>query len=48
MVDIRWQKNRARIISKVYVSPTFHGLPPPPTTEIGKAAHSSRTTSCVT
>jgi ribose transport system permease protein len=35
-VDIRWQKNRARIISKVYVSPTFHELPPPPTTEIGK------------
>src|SRR6202034_3376038 len=26
-VDIRWQKNRARIISKVYVSPTFHELP---------------------
>ncbi len=23
-VDIRWQKNRARIISKVYVIPTFH------------------------
>lgn len=36
MVDIRWQKNRARIISKVYVSPTFHHLPPPPPTEIGK------------
>jgi ribose transport system permease protein len=35
-VDIRWQKNRARIISKVYVSPTFHELPPAPTTEIGK------------
>src|SRR3984885_2198800 len=35
-VDIRWQKNRARIISKVYVSPTFHELPPSPTTEIGK------------
>jgi ribose transport system permease protein len=35
-VDIRWQKNRARIISKVYVSPTFHEMPPAPTTEIGK------------
>ncbi len=35
MVDIRWQKNRARIISKVYVAPTFHELPPPPPTEIG-------------
>jgi ribose transport system permease protein len=36
MVDIRWQKNRARIISKVYVSPTYHSLPEPPPTEIGK------------
>ncbi len=36
VIDIRWQKNRARIISKVYVSPTYHDLPPPPTTEIGK------------
>lgn len=36
MIDIRWQKNRTRIISKVYVSPTYHELPPPPTTEIGK------------
>ena len=25
-IDIRWLKNRTRIISKVYVSPTFHGL----------------------
>jgi ribose transport system permease protein len=36
MIDIRWQKNRTRIISKVYVSPTYHDLPPPPTTDIGK------------
>jgi ribose transport system permease protein len=36
MIDIRWQKNRTRIISKVYVAPTFHELPPPPSTEIGK------------
>ncbi|WP_369720713.1 ABC transporter permease [Bradyrhizobium sp. LLZ17] len=35
MVDIRWQKNRTRIISKVYVAPTYHALPPPPSTEIG-------------
>ena len=27
-IDIRWLKNRTRIISKVYVSPTYHGLPP--------------------
>ena len=37
MVDIRWLKNRARIISKVYVSPTYLALPPPPPTEIGRA-----------
>ncbi|HXT09192.1 MAG TPA: SMP-30/gluconolactonase/LRE family protein [Roseiarcus sp.] len=36
MIDIRWQKNRTRIISKVYVSPTYHALPPPPPTEIGQ------------
>ncbi len=36
MIDIRWQKNRTRIISKVYVSPTYHNLPPPPTTDVGK------------
>jgi len=36
MVDIRWQKNRTRIISKVYVAPTYHSLPPPPSTEIGQ------------
>ena len=29
-------ENRTRIISKVYVSPTYHNLPPPPTTEIGE------------
>jgi ribose transport system permease protein len=35
MIDIRWQKNRTRIISKVYVAPTYHALPSPPSTEIG-------------
>jgi ribose transport system permease protein len=35
MIDIRWQKNRTRIISKVYVAPTYHALPLPPPTEIG-------------
>ena len=35
MIDIRWQKNRTRIISKVYVAPTYHALPSPPPTEIG-------------
>jgi ribose transport system permease protein len=32
MIDIRWLKNRNRIISKVYVSPTYHGMPPLPST----------------
>ncbi|HZY55528.1 MAG TPA: SMP-30/gluconolactonase/LRE family protein [Reyranella sp.] len=27
MIDIRWLKNRNRIIAKVYVSPTFHDMP---------------------
>ncbi len=36
VIDIRWLKNRTRIISKVYVAPTYHRLPPPPSTEIGK------------
>lgn len=35
VVDIRWLKNRSRIISKVYVSPTYLALPEPPATEIG-------------
>jgi ribose transport system permease protein len=35
MIDIRWQKNRNRIVSKVYVSPTYHELPPPPSTTVG-------------
>ncbi len=32
MIDIRWVKNRYRIISKVYVSPTYHAMPPVPST----------------
>ena len=28
MVDIRWLKNKDRIVNKVYVSPTYHGMPP--------------------
>ncbi|HVZ43492.1 MAG TPA: SMP-30/gluconolactonase/LRE family protein [Ramlibacter sp.] len=30
VIDVRWLKNRQRIISKVYVSPTYHALPPAP------------------
>jgi ribose transport system permease protein len=32
IVDIRWLKNRHRIISKVYVSPTYHPMPLLPAT----------------
>src|SRR3954454_5791027 len=35
-IDIRWLKNRTRIISKVYVSPTYHGLKALTSTEPGK------------
>ncbi|HRY03458.1 MAG TPA: ABC transporter permease, partial [Beijerinckiaceae bacterium] len=35
IIDIRWLKNRMRIISKVYVTPAYNFLPPPPPTEIG-------------
>ena len=34
-IDIRWMKNRDRIISDVYVSPTYSALAPPPPTEQG-------------
>lgn len=30
IIDVRWLKNRHRIISKVYVSPTYHALSPAP------------------
>ena len=32
-IDIRWLKNRHRIVSKVYVSPTYHAMPPLPCTK---------------
>jgi ribose transport system permease protein len=35
MVDIRWLKNKDRIVNKVYVSPTYHGMPPAPSTAPG-------------
>ena len=37
-IDIRWLKNRTRIISKVYVSPTYHALAPPASTAPGSGA----------
>ena len=30
VIDVRWLKNRQRIISKVYISPTYHKLAPAP------------------
>lgn len=30
LIDIRWNRNRHKILSKVYVSPTYHELPPAP------------------
>jgi len=38
MVDVRWLKNRQRIISKVYVSPTYQALPPAPSCAEGAAS----------
>jgi ribose transport system permease protein len=32
VIDIRWLKNRHRIVNKVYVSPTYHALPDLPST----------------
>ena len=32
VIDIRWLKNRHRIVNKVYVSPTYHAMPPLPST----------------
>ena len=32
VIDIRWLKNRHRIVSTVYVSPTYHAMPPAPST----------------
>ena len=49
VIDIRWLKNRHRIISKVYVSPTY---PQPAAAAIDRARtaarRSRRTTSCAT
>lgn len=32
-IDVRWLKNRSKVLSKVYVSPTYAKLPSAPTTE---------------
>lgn len=37
-VDVRWLKNRHKILSKVYVSPTVNDLPPAPATAAGSGS----------
>ena len=32
VIDVRWLKNRHRIVNKVYVSPTYHRLLAAPAT----------------
>ncbi|MBN9526778.1 MAG: SMP-30/gluconolactonase/LRE family protein [Alphaproteobacteria bacterium] len=34
-IDVRWLKNRHKVLSKVYVSPVFAALPPAPGTDAG-------------
>jgi ribose transport system permease protein len=31
-IDVKWLKNRGKLLSRVYVSPTYHALPPCPST----------------
>lgn len=37
-IDVRWLKNRHKVLAKVYVSPAFRRLPDPPSTERGSAS----------
>ncbi|WP_158814767.1 SMP-30/gluconolactonase/LRE family protein [Methylocapsa sp. S129] len=37
-IDVRWVKNRSKLLSRVYVSPTYLKLPPAPSTEAGSAS----------
>ena len=37
VIDVRWLKNRQRIISKVYISPTYHKLAPAPDCSVESA-----------
>ncbi len=34
-IDVKWLKNRLKVLSRVYVSPAYFALPKPPTTEPG-------------
>jgi ribose transport system permease protein len=33
IVDVRWTKNRAKVLTRAYVSPTYFSLPPSPSTD---------------
>ena len=48
VIDVRWVKNRYRIINKVYVSPTYHRLPPAPATAATAARRTPSMTNCAT
>lgn len=37
-IDVRWLKNRDKLLNKVYVSPTYVELPQPSSTEIGSGS----------
>jgi ribose transport system permease protein len=37
-IDVRWLKNRHKILNKVYVSPAYFRLPPPPATDAGSSS----------
>ncbi len=37
-IEVRWLKNRNKLLSKVYVSPTYFKLPPPPATAPGSGS----------
>jgi ribose transport system permease protein len=37
-VDVRWLKNRYKVLNKVYVSPAYNRLPPAPTTAAGSSS----------
>src|SRR3984885_13970350 len=37
-LDVRWLKNRHKVLSKVYVSPTVNDLPPCPPTAVGSGS----------
>jgi len=37
-IDVKWLKNRGKLLSRVYVSPTYLALPPAPSTQEGSAS----------